>query len=228
MALPQHTMVHSYLERHRPSTKLTIIGRLLQEFISSLTRDQLARIGEAWLLRSQGYVALAKRWLDDRPGPDLELGLDCPIWCVCGLCRAEERVIERVCCGKRNCRSLEENFFKLVLDRDTVLVALKNKADVVADPFSHTNSAFRKTSYRQYILWQYYYCKGRNFRGRKISYFLYTKATQLNSLKFSTVFREGARKSDPLIFHFFFFGKWFVISWQTVGTLFCFLLYGKD
>ena len=47
--------------------------------------------------------------------------------------------------------------FRLVVDRDNVLLAMRNKADIVVDRVSVTNNTLRKTVYRQYILWRYFY-----------------------------------------------------------------------
>ena len=97
-------------------------------------------------------MSLARKWLFIRDDDSsVKPGVDCSEWCVCGICRMEEREIERVCCGKTNCRSQEDDFNRLVLSREVIALALRNKADIIADPENRSNNALRKTAYRQYI-----------------------------------------------------------------------------
>ena len=78
-----------------------------------------------------------------------------PSWCICGQCRPMLNEKERVCCRNEQYNHEHQKKFHIVLDERTVRVAILNNADWLNSPRRFLPATFRKTSYRQYVLWRW-------------------------------------------------------------------------
>ena len=76
-----------------------------------------------------------------------------PPWCKCGKCHMEGDAEDQVCCKNHPKNHENPYFFQLCLDQQTLELALVNNCDWLNMPRIYTNSKFRNTAYRQYILW---------------------------------------------------------------------------
>jgi len=77
-----------------------------------------------------------------------------PSWCVCRKCQLMPTEEENRCCRLRECVTLQPTFNTLVLDRDTLSVAIVGRMDLLADHSDFSNEGYRFAAYRQYVLWQ--------------------------------------------------------------------------
>ena len=73
-------------------------------------------------------------------------------WCVCGWCRPMPQAIENKCCQERTCITTSVRFGKLCLDADVLKLCIRNMGDIRNDRKDYSTRAFRKASYRQFIL----------------------------------------------------------------------------
>ena len=85
-------------------------------------------------------------------------------WCVCGKCQVMEQPIENVCCRKRPCICTTEFFTSVVLDTNVLSIAIVDRSDVYADDPDYSPASYRKSAYRQWILWQHGYLGRANRR----------------------------------------------------------------
>ena len=84
---------------------------------------------------------------------DIGLNHQQPRWCKCGKCYEEADPEDRVCCKNNAKNDSHPSFDRVVLDKDTLQVALVNNCDWLNMPKIYTPAKFRNTAYRQYILW---------------------------------------------------------------------------
>ena len=84
-------------------------------------------------------------------------------WCKCGRCRPMPTPRENVCCKQRPCISTVEVFSTNVLNTDVLSIAIVGRSDDFADTVEYSPAAYRKTAYRQWIMWQHGYL-GRHHR----------------------------------------------------------------
>ena len=73
-------------------------------------------------------------------------------WCVCGQCRPIPQAIENKCFQQRNCITTSARFGKLCLDPDVLQPCIRNMGDIRNDRQHNSARAFRKASYRLFIL----------------------------------------------------------------------------
>ncbi|EDO40411.1 predicted protein [Nematostella vectensis] len=88
----------------------------------------------------------------------------CNSSCKCGKRSkpCQNKQIENVCCGKRNCESTKARFGKLCLDVEVLSLGIRSSADIRNDRHDSSARAFRKAGYRNYILDKHGYLgKGR-------------------------------------------------------------------
>ena len=122
-------------------------------------------------------------------------------WCKCGVCIVIPQQVENKCCGQRRCVTTFARFSKLCLDPDVLQLCTRNRADIRNDRDDNSTRAFRKASYRQFILDRYGYlgkgnrkvcpsCVVKTVRGRYPSqtgvYMGYTRMRQQQLLLWNT------------------------------------------
>ena len=81
--------------------------------------------------------------------------LQIPTWCTCGQCRPMIEGKERVCCRNDTYNHEHPDFYHIVLDERTIRVAILNNADWLNSARRFHPATFRKTAYRQYVLWRW-------------------------------------------------------------------------
>ena len=74
-----------------------------------------------------------------------------------------DQPIERKCCKQLPCITDTAAFDTVVLDRETLSVAIVNSTDFYSDDPDYSPSSYRKAAYRQFTLWQHGYL-GRGHR----------------------------------------------------------------
>uniref|UniRef100_A0A1X7TPZ2 P2X purinoreceptor 7 intracellular domain-containing protein n=1 Tax=Amphimedon queenslandica TaxID=400682 RepID=A0A1X7TPZ2_AMPQE len=62
---------------------------------------------------------------------------------------------EDVCCGRLSCITNYGHFYNICLDQQVLTVAIHQRSDIRADPMNYSSESFRKSAYRQNILWKY-------------------------------------------------------------------------
>ena len=125
----------------------------LQVFVSTLTPAQCNQlIIQAY--SNTGGIELAKSVLsmgiqDPMPNPQNK-----PTWCICTKCRNMDQMIENVCCRMKPCVTTTEIFESVVLNRDVLSVAIVDRHDVLVEDATYTPEKYRKSAYRQWIMWR--------------------------------------------------------------------------
>ena len=74
---------------------------------------------------------------------------------VCNVCVDLANEEENKCCGKRSCVTSYKMFRNVVLDREVLNIAIHAQCDIRAEVADFKMNSYRKTAYRQYILWKY-------------------------------------------------------------------------
>lgn len=95
------------------------------------------------------------------PEPDTRPG-----WCKCGRCRPMETQTEQICCRRTHgdC-TLTINWTEIsniVLYRENLIVALRNRNEILAYNEDINNKSLRYSAYRQYVLWKWGHMGKRN------------------------------------------------------------------
>ena len=75
-------------------------------------------------------------------------------WCVCGKCRPMPTPVENVCCRQSACITSTDLFESTVLDINVLSIAIVNRSDTFVEPVDYSPASYRKTTYRQFILWR--------------------------------------------------------------------------
>ena len=85
-------------------------------------------------------------------------------WCKCGRCRPMPTPQENVCCKQRPCITTVDIFRTNVLNTDVLSIAIVGRSDDFADIAEYSPTSYRKTAYRQWIMWQHRYLGRHNRR----------------------------------------------------------------
>ena len=85
-------------------------------------------------------------------------------WCVCRKCQVMATAEENKCCRQSNCVTTSLAFDSLVLNRDTLNIAIVHRSDFFVSTPDYTPQSYRKAAYRQYIIWKYGHLGSRNRR----------------------------------------------------------------
>ena len=64
--------------------------------------------------------------------------------------------------GKRVCITTTESFHSIILDTTILSVALVSRGDDIVERVTYTPASYRKTAYRQFIMWEH------GFLGRSV------------------------------------------------------------
>ena len=78
-------------------------------------------------------------------------------WCTCGKCRHMENPVERVGCKMRPCITTTYMFHNIALNRNVLAVGILSASDFYGNPVEFAPSNFRKSAYRQYIIFSHGY-----------------------------------------------------------------------
>ena len=135
------------LPTHSPSTTEDV-----KQFCATKSRGELEEVLIAMASRCpQLWNSISKTGSTQVPTkPHLP-----PSWCKCGKCHPEPDPEDQICCKNKSKNHENPHFFQLCLDQQTLELALINNCDWLNMPRIYTNSKFRNTAYRQYILWFY-------------------------------------------------------------------------
>lgn len=96
----------------------------------------------------------------DLPTPSSDLAPymesdELPTWCKCGMCKPMKVQKENNCCGLRNCITSYELFHTQCLNRDVLILGIRNRCDFRGDEPSFGMQDYRWAAYRHYILWRF-------------------------------------------------------------------------
>lgn len=111
------------------------------------------------LLQDRGGVELARCLLQrSGDGEQPPQGPQGPQeWCTCGKCRYMDNPVERVCCKMRPCITTTDMFHDVALNRNVLAVGILSASDFYGNPVEFAPSNFRKSAYRQYIIFSHGY-----------------------------------------------------------------------
>jgi len=132
----------------------------MKEFLMGITLEQCHQLViEAY--SNTGGLEMAKAILTVDPSSNNQPPQGCN-WCICGRCRVMPTAIENKCCRKRVCITTTESFHSIVLDTTILSVALVSRGDDIVERVTYTPASYRKTAYRQFIMWEH------GFLGRSV------------------------------------------------------------
>ena len=85
-------------------------------------------------------------------------------WCICRKCRPMTLDSYNKCCRQRDCVTNSSAFDNLVIDRDTLNIAIVHRIDFFVSLPDYSPASYRKAAYRQYIIWKYGHLGSKNCR----------------------------------------------------------------
>ena len=68
------------------------------------------------------------------------------------------------CCRQRECVTNSSGFDNLVIDRDTLNIAIVHRIDFFAGIPGYSPASYRKAAYQQFIIWKYGHLASKNRR----------------------------------------------------------------
>ena len=77
-----------------------------------------------------------------------------PTWCICTKCCSMDQMVENICCRQKPCVTTTGTFNNIVLDRDVLSAAIVDHHDVLVEAATYIPQAYRKSVYRQWIMWR--------------------------------------------------------------------------
>ncbi|PFX13034.1 P2X purinoceptor 7 [Stylophora pistillata] len=126
--------------------------------VTQIEREDMAYLLRNVLAMGRGSLDFAKKLLQKKnapPPPPPSPGDNSPVWCKCNACRPMPNEIENVCCKRVTCITRFQAFNNICLDRDSLEVCIRACCDIRADEFNFSMEGFRKSAYRQFVLWRF-------------------------------------------------------------------------